>query len=484
MTLPQNFRGRRVTVVGLGIEGIDLVRYLAAEGAAVTVSDARPAAALAERLAAIEGSGARALLGEQGEDSLLDAEFVFASQGVPAQIPALRAARRAGIPVSSMTALFLDRCPAPVAGITGSSGKSTTTALAGAMLDAAGLPHVVGGNIGIGLLGLLPRIDPATRVLVELSHTQLESVASSPALACVTNVTPNHLDRYAWPDYVALKRRVFAFQRPADTVILNRDDEVCSGFAGEAPGRVEHTSMAADLPADGVFLDGASPGAAAGAAAAAAGGVIVRRRGGDDRPVLPRAEIGLRGEHNVQNVLSAVAVASHLGAGESACAEAARRFAGIPHRLEEVGSARAVRYVNDSIATTPERAVAALRSYEEPLVLLLGGRDKKLPTGGLAAEAAGRCRAVVTFGEAAELFARAVAPARAAGGPALEQAGGVADAVERAARLARPGDVVLLSPAGTSFDSYASFEERGRAFRDAVAALPGFTPPARDGGAR
>lgn len=463
MTLPQNFHGRRVTVVGLGIEGIDLVRYLAAEGAAVTVSDARPADALGERLAAIADVDARAMLGEQGDDALLDAEFVFASQGVPPQIPALRSARRAGIPVSSMSALFMERCPAPVAGITGSSGKSTTTALAGAMLDAAGLPHVVGGNIGIGLLGLLPRIDSQTRVLVELSHTQLESMEMSPRLACVTNVTPNHLDRYSWPDYVALKRRIFAFQRPGDTVVLNQDDEVCSGFSGEAPGRVEHTSMASEPRADGVFLDRHAS--------------IVRRAGGDDCAVLGRAEIGLRGEHNVANVLSAIAVAAHLGASESACAEAARTFAGIPHRLEEVGSAGGVRYVNDSIATTPERACAALRSYAEPLVLLLGGREKRLPTAGLAAEAVERCRAVVTFGESSELFAGAVGDASPRGGPAVEQAGGVPEAVERAARLARPGDVVLLSPAGTSFDAYGSFEERGRAFRDAVAALPGFLPP-------
>ncbi|MYH40998.1 MAG: hypothetical protein F4150_04385, partial [Chloroflexi bacterium] len=286
MTLPQNFRGRRVAVVGLGIEGIDLVRYLAAEGAAVTVSDARPAEALGERLAAIADVEARAMLGEQGEDALLDAEFVFASQGVPPQIPALRSARRAGIPVSSMSALFMERCPAPVAGITGSSGKSTTTALAAAMLDAAGLPHVIGGNIGIGLLELLPRIDAGTRVIVELSHTQLESVESSPELACVTNVTPNHLDRYSWTDYIGLKRRIFAFQRPGDTVILNQDDEVCAAFATEAAGRVEHTSMASEPPADGVFLGGGTGGAA--------GGGVVRRARGDDRAVLARAEIGLR----------------------------------------------------------------------------------------------------------------------------------------------------------------------------------------------
>ncbi len=468
MTLPQNFRGLRVTVVGLGIEGVDLVRYLAAEGAVVTISDARPAAALGERLAAIEDAGARAVLGEQGEDALLDAEFVFASQGVPPEIPALLAARRAGIPISSMTALFMERCPAPVAGITGSSGKSTTTALAGAMLDAAGVEHVIGGNIGIGLLGLLPRIEPTTRVLVELSHTQLASVEASPVLACVTNVTPNHLDRYSWSDYVALKRRIFEFQRAGDTVILNHDDEVCAGFADDAPGRVERTSMSADIPAAGVFLDG-DPGGTGGP-------VVTRRAGGADHSVLPRADIRLRGEHNVANVLSAIAIASHLGASESACAAAARSFEGIPHRLEEVGSAGRVRYVNDSIATTPERARAALRAYEEPLVLLLGGRDKHLPTADLAAEAVARCRAVVTFGESADLFARAVAAASPPGGPAIEQTDGVAEAVEAAARLARPGDVVLLSPAATSFDSYVSFEERGRAFRDAVSGLPGFAP--------
>ncbi len=468
MTLPQNFRGLRVTVVGLGIEGIDLIRYLAAEGAVVTISDARPAAALGERLAAIEDASARAVLGEQGEDALLDAEFVFASQGVPPEIPALLAARRAGIPISSMTALFVERCPAPVAGITGSSGKSTTTALAGAMLEAAGVEHVIGGNIGIGLLGLLPRIEPTTRVLVELSHTQLASVEASPALACVTNVTPNHLDRYSWSDYVALKRRIFEFQRAGDTVILNHDDEVCAGFADDAPGRVERTSMSADIPADGVFLD-ADPGRTGGP-------VVTRRTGGADHAVLPRADIRLRGEHNVANVLSAIAIASHLGASESACAAAARSFEGIPHRLEEVGSADRVRYVNDSIATTPERARAALRAYDEPLVLLLGGRDKHLPTADLAAEAVARCRAVVTFGESADLFARAVAAASPPGGPAIELTDGVPEAVEAAARLARPGDVVLLSPAATSFDSYVSFEERGRAFRDAVSGLRGFVP--------
>ncbi len=469
MTLPQNFRGLRVAVVGLGIEGIDLVRYLAAEGAAVTVSDARPASALGEQLAAIEGTGARPALGEQGEDALLDAEFVFASQGVPPEIPALRAARRAGIPVSSMTALFLERCPAPVAGITGSSGKSTTTALAGAMLEAAGVEHVIGGNIGIGLLGLLEQIGPETRVLVELSHTQLASVETSPALACVTNVTPNHLDHYSWPAYVALKRRIFEFQRPEDTVILNLDDEVCAGFSGEARGHVAHTSMRGDIPGDGALLAAAGGGGSGGA-------IVTRREGGRDHPVLAREEIRLRGEHNVANVLAAVAVASRLGASDAACAQAARSFAGVPHRLEAVGSARGVGYVNDSIATTPERALAAIRAYEEPLVLLLGGRDKHLPTADLAAEAAKRCRAVVAFGEAASLFADAVSAAASAGGPVIEQVDGVDEAVEAAARLARPGDVVLLSPAATSFDAYRSFEERGRAFREAVAALPGSLP--------
>jgi UDP-N-acetylmuramoylalanine--D-glutamate ligase len=446
-----------VTVVGLGIEGIDLVRYLSSQGARVTVSDSRSAEELREALEAIADCDATLSLDANRTEDLTSAATVYVSQGVPTNLPAIEAARTAGVPISSMTRLFFERCPAPIAGITGSSGKTTTTALIGAMLDAAKLDHVTGGNIGIGLLGLLGDIEAETRVVVELSHTQLETLDVSPQLACVTNVTPNHLDHYSWEQYVALKRRVFQFQREDDLTIVNLDDEVCAGFVLEAPGRIAATSMTA-LPADGAALDGDA---------------IVRRDDGRSTAVMPRDDIALRGDHNVANVLSAVAVATRLGVPDQAIAEGVHGFSGVPHRLETIAMAGGVEYVNDSIATTPERSLAGLRSFDGPVVLLLGGRDKHLPLEGLAAEVVSHCRAVITFGEAAELFASAVDEAREGATPPIEQLDDVSAAVEAAARLARSGDVVLFAPGGTSFDAYRTFEQRGEDFRSAVAGLGG-----------
>jgi UDP-N-acetylmuramoylalanine--D-glutamate ligase len=453
-------RGLPVTVVGLGIEGIDLVRYLSTEGAQVTVSDSRSEDALSGALDAIADSisehDVTLSLGANRASDLVDAEVVFVSQGVPAELPALQAALENGVPISSMTRLFFERCPAPIAGITGSSGKTTTTALVASMLDAADIDHVAGGNIGVGLLGLLDEIEPTTKVVVELSHTQLESLDESPHVACVTNVTPNHLDQYPWADYVALKRRIFEYQHSDDLAIFNLDDPVCTEFAAESPGRVETTSMSQPLPGDGVALEGDT---------------IVRRHDGAATAVLTRSEIALRGDHNVANVLSALAVAHQLGVPDDAAATAIRSFTGVAHRLEPVATVRSVQYVNDSIATTPERTLAGIRSYEEPLVLILGGRDKDLPLSGLAVETARRCRAVIAFGEAGEQYAAVVRSAMTSDTPSVDVVIDVASATRMAAQRAVEGDVVLFAPAGTSFDAYPNFERRGEDFRDAVRQL-------------
>ncbi len=448
-----------MTVVGLGIEGIDLVRFLSAEGARVTVSDARPAEDLPQALEAIADCDQVELsLGANRVEDTVNADAVFVSQGVPDELPALRAAEERGVPVSSMLGLFLERCPAPITGITGSSGKTTTTALVSAMLDAAGTDHVTGGNIGVGLLSLLPSITPDTTVLVEMSHTQLARVATSPRIACVTNVTPNHLDRYSWDDYVDLKRRIFQFQGPDDLAIFNLDNPVTRGFIDEARGSVATTSLHERIPGDGAMVDGDR---------------IVRVLNGVPTEVMERAEVSLRGEHNLENIVNAVAVAAQLDVDIEATATAVRTFTGVPHRLEPIGAVRDVLYVNDSIATTPERTVAGMRAFDEPLVLLLGGRDKHLPLDDLTAEIAQRCRAVVTFGEAGELFASAAS----AGSPdvIVRLVETVHDAVHEAAALAHAGDVVLFSPAGTSFDAFRTFEFRGRAFREAVQQLGGDT---------
>ncbi|MQC18997.1 MAG: UDP-N-acetylmuramoyl-L-alanine--D-glutamate ligase [Chloroflexi bacterium] len=457
MTLWQNMREANVTVIGLGIEGIDLVRFAAAEGARVTVSDRRTEEELREAIDAIaqeiETSRVRLSLGANRPEDATSADIVLVSQGVPADNPAVAAATEAGVAMSTMLGLFLDRCPAPVTGITGSAGKTTTTALVSSMLDDEGLPHVVGGNIGIGLLSLLPEITPETRVVVEMSHTQLDRVHTSPHVACVTNVTPNHLDRFTWDEYVALKRRIVEFQGSDDIAVLNLDNEVSQGFRADTAARVVGTSMRGVLEGNGVMLSE---------------DLIVSVTGDASTTVIDRREMALRGDHNVENMLAAVAVAIELGVSHDAMRSTARAFTGVPHRLEPIATIDGVLYVNDSIATAPERTLAGLRSYSEPVVLLLGGRDKQLPVEEMAREAALRCRAVVAFGESGDLYASAV---RAAGLGSVERVETVDEAVRAAQRLAQAGDVVLFSPAATSFDQYRNFELRGAAFRASVEAL-------------
>jgi len=457
MTHMQNLAGARVTVIGLGIEGIDLVRFASAEGARVTVSDRRSEDELREALDAIAECDARLSLGANRPEDARNADVVLVSQGVPSDNPAVAAAAEAGIPVSTMLELFMQRCPAPVTGITGSAGKTTTTALVASMLEDEGVPHVMGGNIGIGLLSLLPQIEADTRVVVEMSHTQLDRVQVSPHLACVTNVTPNHLDRFSWEDYVALKRRIVEFQGAEDIAVLNQDNEVARGFADATPARILGTSMRGALSGDGVMLEGDT---------------VVQVSAGASTAVIDRHELALRGDHNVENYLSAVAVATQIGVSLDAARSTAREFTGVPHRLEPVATIEGVTYVNDSIATAPERTLAGLRSFTEPVVLLLGGRDKQLPVEEMARECASRCRAVVTFGESGDMYARAVREAGLATGMGnVEEVETVEEAVRAAHRLAQSGDVVLFSPAATSFDQYRNFEIRGAAFRAAVEAL-------------
>jgi UDP-N-acetylmuramoylalanine--D-glutamate ligase len=460
MTHKQDFRGKRVTVVGLGIEGVDLARYLVGKGALVTVSDSRPAERLTPRLQDLDGLPVSLSLGRNDPADTITADHVFVSQGVPLDIPALSAARDRGVPLDSMMRLFLDLCPGPVVGITGSSGKTTVTSLVGAIFAAAGKEHVVGGNIGVGLLSLLDDIGPETWVVLEISHTQLTLTAKSPHVACVLNVTPNHLDRYSWESYVDLKRNVLRYQTKDDVAVLGYDNAVSRSLASDTRGKVVFFSDGADTTAPAALLRG---------------DMIIWRDRVKDTPVLSVDDIPLRGRHNVANVLAATAVASACGIPADAIATAVRGFKAVPHRLEFVAEVDGVAYYNDSIATTPERTLAGVRSFREPLVLLLGGREKHLPLDDMFREVCGRCRALVFFGEARETL---VAAAKAACDafdqnkrPDLHVVDTLDDAVPVAQATARPGDVVLLSPACTSFDAYDNFEERGEHFRRLVTAM-------------
>ncbi len=458
--------GKHVVVMGFARQGQALARWLPTIGARVTVTDARSEEAFGQSLAPYRANGVAFILGEHPLSLLDDADVLCVSGGVPLTIPLVAEAFRRGVAVTNDAQLFLARCPARTIGITGSAGKTTTTSLVGAMCRAAGRVTHVGGNIGDVLLDVLPAIQPSDAVVMELSSFQLELVTASPPLAAILNITPNHLDRHGTLEaYTAAKANLIRFQGPDGLAILGRDDPGAAGLADLAPGRVVWFS-AQEAVADGAYLDGdclmvsgaASPD-------------------GRPQPVLRRADIPLRGAHNVLNALAACAIGGAAGIPPEALAAAIRTFQSVAHRLEVVRVRDGVTWVNDSIATAPERVLAALRSYDEPLILLLGGKDKNLPWDGLVALAVQKARAVVTFGAHGPVVAGMLRQALACGAEGMLAAERVREtvtleeAVAVAAGLARPGDVVLLSPGGTSYDAYRDFEERGAHFRALVNAL-------------
>ncbi len=492
----QGYTGLRVVILGMARQGTALARFLLRRGARVTLSDLRTEAQLAETCRDLEqfaattsGGRVRFVLGDHPLDLLAEADLLCLSGGVSPAIPVVQEAVRRGIALSNDGALTLRHCPAPVIGITGSAGKTTTTTLTGLMLQAAGLTTHVGGNIGTPLIDRLDEIGSGDKVVMELSSFQLELFDRSPAVAALLNITPNHLDRHpSMSHYAAAKANILRFQERGDTCILGADDAYtgawlrsgrCEIPAGEGQPEVYFPLQATRL---GFSLSGEVEAGAFLAGTGSAERLVWRRPGLDDVTVCRVGDVRLRGRHNLANILAACCLAGAAGATAAAMAAVATTFGGVAHRLEIVRQCAGVTWVNESIATAPERTVAALHSFSEPIVLLLGGRDKHLPWQMAAAEihardAAGRprVRAVVLFGEAAGLIEAALADyVRSTGTPpvpVLTQAD-LPNAVTAAQRVARPGDVVLLAPGGTSFDAYADFAARGEHFRALVEALP------------
>lgn len=455
---PPSFAGQRIAVVGLGIEGRDTLHLLHREGAEVTLVDDRPADAILPRL--IDQGLAKAnekITSTADLDLLTGIDSIIASQGVFHGIPLLCAATARGIPIFGPMQLFLERWEArraaPLIGITGSAGKTTTTTLVHQILESAGVPTAVGGNIGEGLLARLPHLSPETIVTVEISHTQLLRMTRSPNVAALLNVTPNHLDQFSWRQYQQLKQRIFAHQTRADRAVLPFDEPLAA--ASVTP---------AEIARFGIGEPNSDVVDSAGTVAWSDGDGLYLRADGRNIEIMRANELRIPGQHNLRNALAAIAITAGLAAPE-AVTEVLRTFTGVAHRLEQIALVGDVRYINDSIATTPERTLAGLRALAGPIVLLLGGRDKRLPLEPLLGELDQRVRAIVTFGEAgphwkAWLDQHGFAPAT--GVATLE------DAVPLAAKLAHPGDAVLLSPAGTSFDRYPNFAARGDHFRALV----------------
>ena len=452
-----SLQGKRVLVLGYGRQGRALARWLPTRGASVTVSDRRPLEPALDELP--PGAKVEFVSGEHSPDLLDDTDLMCLSGGVPPDAPLVREARRRGIPLTNDAQLFMERCPAPVIGITGSAGKTTTTSLVAAMLEAAGRRVWTGGNIGHVLLDDLGRMQGGDVVVMELSSFQLELMTCSPRLAVVLNVTPNHLDRHGTMEaYAAAKARILDFQGGEDCAILGHDDggsralksQVRAGLAWF--GRDRPPGDGAWYQDENLWLAGRCAG-----------------KGGAQR-VCARADSPLPGPHNLMNLLAACATAGAAGVPAEAMALAIREFRGVPHRLETVRKLQGVAWVNDSIATAPERVVAALHSYDGPLILLAGGVDKKLPWEDMLRLALQKSRCIITFGHFGEAI-RDMTLALGGAGAAVCNVAGLDEAVALAAGRAQAGDVVLLSPGGTSFDAYRDFAERGAHFRRLVEAL-------------
>lgn len=446
--------GKRLVILGLARQGRALARFAARVGAEVIISDLRPPEALAEEMAALGDLDVEFVLGEHPLSLLEGTDVLAPSGGVPLTAPIVVAAQERNIALTNDSLEFARRAPAPLVGITGSAGKTTTTALVGAIGRASGRRTWVGGNIGNPLIEKLDAIAADDLVVLELSSFQLELWDRSPAIAAVLNITPNHLDRHGtMAAYSAAKTNIVRHQGPEDLAILGADDPGAMALAGEVAGRLR-TYSAAHPVGDGAYV---------------AGGQVWLADGQGSRPVLPLDQLPLRGPHNVLNVLAAVTVADSAAMSVAAMQEGVARFRPVAHRLEPVATIDGVQYVNDSIATAPERALAALAAFDEPLVLLAGGRDKNMVWDEWAEQVSRRARHVVLFGalgpQLEQLLAAQPAP------PPLTRVLTLAGAVQAARAVARPGDVVLLAPGGTSYDAYRDFEERGEQFRQLVGAL-------------
>lgn len=440
--------GRRVLVLGYGRSGRAAAGYLKRHGATVTVVDRADTPALR---AAVEQDGVAGQLGDATPPDLDGIEVLVVSPGVAWDAPLVEAARQRGIQVTSEMDLFFELCPCPIAGITGTNGKTTTTALTAEVLRSGGFNVIRGGNIGEPVLDRVDQLRAEDWVVLELSSFQLESIRR-PRLrvGAVLNVTPDHLDRHkSMARYREIKARAVAFMEPRDHAILNFDDPSCVAMASQTRGQVLPFAVRSSLDAGIRVVDG----------------TICRTDGSGTEPVVPVREVPLPGAHNLANVMAAVGAGLAAGVAAGRIGDAVRSFKAVEHRLELLGSYGGVRWYNDSKATNPDSTYKALEAFAEPIVLIAGGRNKGMDVLPLAKAIAGRVRGLVTMGETGEELERLV---RREGLDEVYRARDLADAVHRAAVMARPGSVVLLSPAFTSFDMFADYEDRGRQFKAAV----------------
>ena len=463
-----NLKGKKILVMGLGLfgGGAGVARFLVSRSARVTVTDLKGEEDLQESLEALKGLPIKYKLGGHQEEDFRDADMIIVNPAVPRDSRFLEIARKEGAVLETEMNLFFKLCQGRIIGITGTNGKSTVTALMGEMLKEFRPGTWVGGNIGRSLLEDVEKIGRGDLVVLELSSFQLEGLAEikkSPEVAVVTNLSPNHLDRHKrMENYIAAKKNIFRFQRPGDFAILNWDDAEVRGWRGECNSQVIFASTKEELQ-EGIFLRRRRA-----AEDEEAHQILVRLR--DREEVLDVLKcFRLPGWHNLENALLAAGAAFVLGAKEKDIRGGLSKFRGLEHRLELVAEIGGVKYYNDSIATTPEATIAALWALKEPIILIAGGSDKGLAFDGLAQEIRRRVKACVLLGQTGPRIKKAIEQAKKPL-PEIKEVSSLTEAVETARLMAKPGDIVLLSPASASYDMFRNFADRGKQFKELVTA--------------
>lgn len=452
----ESLKGKRIGVIGFGVSNQPLVEALLGAGCDVTVCDQRAFDVLGETGEKARDLGAKFILGSAYLEHL-DFDLVFRTPGVLPIVPQLKAAAERGVVFTSEMEAFCALCPCKIIAITGSDGKTTTSTVTAELLKAAGHTVHLGGNIGTPLFTRLPEIEPDDYVVLELSSFQLHSMKCSPDVAIITNVAPNHLDVHAdFQDYVTAKQNIYRGQSEDGVLILNQKDPHTPEFYLEARGAVRLFSNVGAVE-NGVFTED---------------GVIYRAHDGKRTPILHETDIRIPGAHNVENYMAAFAALDGLVSNEI-CLQVAQTFPGVAHRMEFVREVRGVRFYNDSIASSPSRAIAGLKAWPKPPILILGGHDKHIPFDELGDELCLRAKGAVLCGETAAAIQTAIVSSKHYDSEKLPLIveNNFREAILKAYALAQPGDLVALSPACSSFDQFKNFAERGNTFRAIVESL-------------
>ena len=452
----KSIRGRRIAVIGIGVSNTPLIELLLDNGCDVTACDKRSPEQMGELGLHLQAKGCKLKLGEDYLEGL-DQDLIFRTPGLMPFDPHLEAAKARGSVVTSEMEIFLSLCPCKTIAVTGSDGKTTTTTIISELLKAAGYRVHVGGNIGHPLLCETPDIRPEDIVVLELSSFQLHSMICAPDVAVITNLTPNHLDKHKdFQDYIDAKRSIYLHQGPDGRLILNADDAHTDYYRRSAPGHVSLFSNKSRVRQGTMLQDGWL--------CWADDGVLSK--------IVPADEIRIPGDHNVLNYLAAFEAVRGLVSDE-VCCEVARSFNGVAHRLELVRELRGVRYINDSIGSSPTRTIAGLHALKTEPIVICGGYDKKIPFDTLGEELCQHAKIVVLTGHTADKIRQAIqaSPSYAQIQLPIVMVSDFRKAVLTASALAKPGDTVLLSPACASFDHFKNFEERGDTFKKIVMEL-------------